>query len=84
MAAASNSAWALGRSGRRSGPWQALLFVEPDQDAAPELTVVDIREDVARLGQAAQLLDGLLQGIVPLEGLQLGDDQRGPDQAVLE
>jgi hypothetical protein len=63
---------------------QALLFVEPDQDAAPEWTVVDIREDVARLGQPTQLLDGLLQRIVPLEGLQLGDDQRGPYQAVLE
>lgn len=63
---------------------QPLLPVEFDQDAPPELYIVDVAQDVARLGQAAQLLDCLLQRVLPLQRLQLGDDERGAHQAILK
>ncbi len=55
---------------------QPLLQVEPDEDTPPELHVVDTTQDVAGLGQAAWLLDRLLQRVLALEHLQLGDDER--------
>jgi len=48
------------------------------------LHIVDIAQDVARFSQAAQLLDRLLQRVLPLHGQQLDDDARGANQAILE
>jgi hypothetical protein len=46
--------------------------------------VVDVAEDVAGLGHSAHLLEGQLQGVLPLHRLESGDDERGCGQPVLE
>jgi len=63
---------------------QAFLFLQPDQHAAAELHIVEIAQDVACFRQTPQLLDRSLQRVLPLERLQLGDDQRRPYQPIPE
>src|SRR2546428_5141674 len=63
---------------------QALLAVQSDQHSAPERLVIYVAQDVPGLGHAAELLERLLQGVLPAQCLELGNDQRRSDQPVLE
>src|SRR2546428_13430750 len=63
---------------------QALLAVQSDQRSAPERLVVYVAQDVPSLGNPTELLERLLQGVLPAQRLELGNHQRRSDQPVLE
>jgi len=56
---------------------QQLPFVETNEDTPTQILIVNVREDVLCFRDASDLLDGLLEGILRLHGLEFGDnDQR--------
>jgi hypothetical protein len=56
--------------------------LRPTSTPAAEGCVVDVGEQVAGLGQAAELLDRLLEGVLAPQALQLGDEHRRRHQAI--
>jgi hypothetical protein len=53
---------------------QPLLAIEAREHPSTELLVVDVREQVAGLGDSAKLLDRLLEPVLATKVLELGDD----------